>query len=143
MMGNRHPLTEMLATLAEGLSASFSQVNTGVAYLGEQRAFLAQLVEVAESGINRLVLVPLETELPLQKLKHLVQRAGLTDTHLEVIYAASPHITATFNPARTERLLLLEDGKPVAIPPISAQEMSVLKDIIAQSLERAANLDSI
>ncbi|MCE5259473.1 MAG: hypothetical protein LLG44_10550, partial [Chloroflexi bacterium] len=126
------------------LSATLPEVHIGYAYLGEQHEFLARLVKVAESGVHRLVLVPLEEEPRLHEtLLDLVQRSGISETNLEVVYAPAQALTVTSRSRRLERLRLLQASQAVSVPQISAEDENKLVDAIGQSLEQATALSNI
>lgn len=128
VMGGAHPLDAILGSLATSL-ANYLNAPSAMryAYLGEERAFLADLVNLAEEGFNRLVLVPLEDEKEVgNRLHDLVIRSGIADTPLAITYAQPLNLAATAKTQREKRLASLLKGEAVTVPIVNTSDLDEL-----------------
>ncbi|MHB1355896.1 MAG: hypothetical protein ACYCZF_07960 [Anaerolineae bacterium] len=141
VMGGAHPLDVILASLSSGVGNCLSAPSAiHYAYLGEERAFLAVLVNLAEQGFNRLVLVLLEDEKEVyDRLHDLVARSGILDTPLVITYARPNNLAATDKAQREQRLACLVKGEIVTVPAVNPSEVDALCSQISPYLAAPAN----
>jgi len=140
-MGGTHPLEAILTSLSSSLSNSLNVSSaTPYAYLGEERAFLAVLVNLAEEGFDQLVLVPLEDEKQVaDRLHDLVARSGILDTPLLITYARPHNLVATDIAEREKRLARLIKGEVVTVPAVKPSEVDALCAHITPYLAASKN----
>jgi hypothetical protein len=141
VMEGIHPLDAVIGSLSESLRNCLDIHSTvRYAYLGEERTFLSVLVNLAEEGFNRLVLVPLEDEEQVaDRLHDLVTRSGITDTQPVVTYAHPVQLTATAKAERERRLVGLLKGQAVTVLPVLSNEVDELYSQVAACIEAPAN----
>lgn len=141
VMGGTHPLDAVIGSLSTGLENCLNAPSVmRYAYLGEERAFLAVLVNLAEEGFGRLVLVPLEDAKDVvDRLHDLVTRSGIADTPLAITYARPLNLAATAKAQREQRLASLLKGEAISVPVVNPSEVDELCSKVSAYLAAVAS----
>lgn len=141
VMGGNHPLDALLGPLSSSLGNCLNAPSAmRYTYLGEERTFLAVLVNLAEEGFNRLVLVPLEDEKDVgDRLHDLVTRSGIGDSSVAITYARPMNLAATAKTQREKRLAGLLKGEAVTVPIVNPNDLDALCSQVSAYLAAPAS----